>query len=82
MASDPGAWVPMHVGAATAPQQAYGNYSQAPVVEQGVVVSPGYQFGPSGLGHFRICYAREETGWGQALDRMVPALTGVAEGRR
>ena len=44
------------------------------------MVSPGYQFGPSGLGHFRICYAREEVSWDQALDRMVAALTAVAEG--
>ena len=47
MASDPGAWVPMNVAAAAAPQQAYGNYSQAPVVEQGVVVSPGYATVPA-----------------------------------
>ena len=46
--------------------------------EAGVVVSPGYQFGPSGLGHFRICYAREEVGWTRALDRMTAALTKVA----
>ena len=50
--------------------------------EAGVVVSPGYQFGPSGLGRFRICYAREEVSWDQALDRMVAALTGVAEDGR
>lgn len=50
--------------------------------EAGVVVSPGYQFGPSGIGHFRICYAREERGWAAALDRMVAALHGVtARGR-
>ncbi len=42
--------------------------------EAGVVVSPGYQFGPSGIGHFRICYAREEAGWRRALDRMTAAL--------
>lgn len=42
--------------------------------EARVVVSPGYQFGPSGAGHFRICYAREETGWSEALDRMCSVL--------
>ena len=46
--------------------------------EAGVVVSPGYQFGPSGLGHFRICYAREEVGWSAALDRMTAALIGAS----
>lgn len=44
----------------------------------GVVVSPGYQFGPSGHGRFRVCYAREETGWAAALDRMVDALGDAA----
>lgn len=46
----------------------------------GVVVSPGYQFGPSGVGHFRICYAREETQWSGALDKMVRALNTVGAG--
>ena len=45
--------------------------------DAGVVVSPGYQFGPSGLGHFRVCYAREESEWAAALDRMVKALRSV-----
>ncbi|KRE60788.1 aminotransferase class I/II-fold pyridoxal phosphate-dependent enzyme [Nostocoides sp. Soil756] len=43
--------------------------------EAGVVVSPGYQFGPSGIGRFRICYAREEVEWARAVDRMTSALT-------
>ncbi|PKW26598.1 pyridoxal phosphate-dependent aminotransferase [Phycicoccus duodecadis] len=46
--------------------------------EAGVVVSPGYQFGPSGLGRFRICYAREEAEWARALERMTAALTGAS----
>ncbi len=46
--------------------------------EAKVVVSPGYQFGPSGIGHFRLCYARDEVQWGQALERMVDALNGAA----
>ena len=46
--------------------------------EAGVVVSPGYQFGPSGIGHFRTCYAREESQWAQALRRMMTALNGAA----
>lgn len=47
--------------------------------EAGVIVSPGYQFGPSGIGHFRVCYAREEKEWGLALDRMVLALNSAAQ---
>lgn len=43
----------------------------------GVVVSPGYQFGPAGQGHFRICYAREEASWAAALDRMCVALESL-----
>ncbi|CCH32546.1 aminotransferase class I/II-fold pyridoxal phosphate-dependent enzyme [Actinosynnema sp. NPDC047251] len=52
----------------------------AKVVQQraGVIVSPGYQFGPSGHGRFRVCYAREETGWSAALDRVVDALNHAA----
>ncbi|MET0295820.1 MAG: aminotransferase class I/II-fold pyridoxal phosphate-dependent enzyme [Microbacterium sp.] len=46
-------------------------------VEAGVVVSPGYQFGPSGVGRFRVCYARDEIEWAGALERMVEALTGL-----
>lgn len=50
--------------------------------EAAVVVSPGYQFGPSGLGHFRICYAREESSWDKALKRMTVALTTASKGAR
>jgi aspartate/methionine/tyrosine aminotransferase len=46
-------------------------------VEAGVVVSPGYQFGPSGIGRFRVCYARDEAEWAAALERMVAALTAL-----
>ncbi|MEU5690776.1 aminotransferase class I/II-fold pyridoxal phosphate-dependent enzyme [Actinosynnema sp. NPDC020468] len=47
--------------------------------EAGVVVSPGYQFGPSGHGRFRVCYARDEGLWSAALDRVVGALNGAAK---
>ncbi len=46
--------------------------------EAGVVVSPGYQFGPSGIGHFRTCYARDEGDWARALQRMAEALDGAS----
>ncbi|MET0710090.1 MAG: aminotransferase class I/II-fold pyridoxal phosphate-dependent enzyme [Tardiphaga sp.] len=46
--------------------------------EAGVLVSPGYQFGPSSGGHFRLCYARDEAEWVLALDRMVGVLDGLA----
>lgn len=45
--------------------------------DAGVVVSPGYQFGPSGIGRFRVCFARDETIWSAALDRMVAALNAA-----
>jgi aspartate/methionine/tyrosine aminotransferase len=45
--------------------------------EAGVIVSPGYQFGPGGLGHFRVCYARDEAEWAAALDRIVACLTRI-----
>jgi aspartate/methionine/tyrosine aminotransferase len=46
--------------------------------EAGVIISPGYQFGPSGVGHFRVCYARDETEWAAALAKMVTCLSGIA----
>jgi aspartate/methionine/tyrosine aminotransferase len=46
--------------------------------EAGVIVSPGYQFGPAGVGNFRVCYARDETEWELALAKMVTCLTGLA----
>ena len=46
--------------------------------EAGVLVSPGYQFGTSGHGHFRICYARDEKEWAPALERMVAILDRFA----
>jgi aspartate/methionine/tyrosine aminotransferase len=46
--------------------------------EAGVLVSPGYQFGSSGHGHFRICYAREEVAWAAALERMLAILDRYA----
>jgi len=48
--------------------------AQALMNKAGVLVSPGYQFGPGWAGHFRICYAREERGWAAALDRMTDVL--------
>ena len=46
--------------------------------QAGVVVSPGYQFGPSGINHFRICYARDEKEWAAALARMTAALRAAS----
>ena len=43
-----------------------------------VLVSPGYQFGTQGDGHFRVCYARDEKEWSAALDRMVGVLDALA----
>ncbi len=42
--------------------------------EAGLLVNPGYQFGPRGARHFRICFAQDETIWDQALQRMVATL--------
>jgi len=46
--------------------------------EAGVLVSPGYQFGPRGHGHFRVCYARDEREWAAALERMANVLDKFA----
>ena len=46
--------------------------------EAGVIVSPGYQFGPAGTGHFRICFARDEQEWERALARIATCLAGFS----
>jgi aspartate/methionine/tyrosine aminotransferase len=48
------------------------------IYQAGVVVSPGYQFGPSGKTRFRICYAQDEARLDAALDRIMAALASAA----
>jgi aspartate/methionine/tyrosine aminotransferase len=45
----------------------------------GLVVNPGYQFGPRGVGHFRICFAQDEAAWADALKRIVSTVRAMAE---
>jgi aspartate/methionine/tyrosine aminotransferase len=45
--------------------------------DAGLVVNPGYQFGPRGRKHFRICFAQDENAWDAALGRMADVLTGL-----
>ena len=52
--------------------------SQVLMRDAAVLVSPGYQFGPQGAGHFRVCYARDERQWAAALERIVTVLDGLA----
>lgn len=52
--------------------------AEALLVRAGVLVSPGYQFGPSGKGHFRVCFARDESQWSAAIDRIIAALSALA----
>lgn len=47
--------------------------------EAGVIVSPGYQFGPGGVGHFRTCYARNEGEWYEALDNVATVLLALGK---
>jgi aspartate/methionine/tyrosine aminotransferase len=44
-----------------------------------VVVSPGYQFGPAGVGHFRVCFARDEAEWHDATEAMVETLISLGK---
>lgn len=52
--------------------------AEAILVRAGVLVSPGYQFGPSGTGHFRVCFARDESQWSAAIDRIIATLRALA----
>lgn len=47
--------------------------------DAGVLVSPGYHFGPGGVGCFRLCYARDEREWEKALNRIVRVLGDMAD---
>jgi aspartate/methionine/tyrosine aminotransferase len=51
--------------------------AEALLNEAGVIVNPGYQFGAAGQGHFRLCFAQDETAWLPALDRIGAALRAV-----
>lgn len=42
--------------------------------EAGVIVNPGYQFGPRGARHMRLCIAQDEHVWAERLDRMIDVL--------
>ncbi|MBB5158306.1 aminotransferase class I/II-fold pyridoxal phosphate-dependent enzyme [Saccharopolyspora phatthalungensis] len=46
--------------------------------DAGVVVNPGYQFGPAGSGHMRLCFAQDEAVWDAALDRILDVVARVA----
>jgi aspartate/methionine/tyrosine aminotransferase len=47
--------------------------------EAGLLVNPGYQFGPRGANHFRICFAQEERAWDGAMERMLATLRSLRE---
>jgi aspartate/methionine/tyrosine aminotransferase len=47
------------------------------IYEAGVVVSPGYQFGPSGKARFRMCFAQDEARLDAALDGITGALAST-----
>lgn len=49
--------------------------------EAGILVSPGYQFGENGRGHFRMCFARDETQWAATLPRVVEVLRRLEEAK-
>lgn len=55
--------------------------AKALLTEAGVLVSPGYQFGPGNEHRFRVCYARDEGTWQAALGRMVRVLDELARQR-
>lgn len=40
----------------------------------GVVVNPGYQFGPRGTHHMRLCVAQDEGEWKEALERLIEVV--------
>jgi len=47
----------------------------------GVIINPGFQSGTRGIGHFRICFAQEESVLASCLERIVSALGELASGK-
>jgi aspartate/methionine/tyrosine aminotransferase len=45
--------------------------------EAGVIVNPGYQSGQLGAGHFRICFAQNETTFPAVMDRICDTLRAM-----
>ncbi|MDG4889794.1 aminotransferase class I/II-fold pyridoxal phosphate-dependent enzyme [Mesorhizobium sp. WSM4887] len=45
----------------------------------GVIINPGFQSGPGGIGHFRICFAQEQGVLERCLDRIVSVLGDLAK---
>lgn len=43
-----------------------------------VVVNPGFQFGPRGIGSFRMCFAQDPNVWDGVLQRIVTTLQALA----
>lgn len=43
----------------------------------GILVSPGYQFGPRGLGHFRVNFSQEPQTMMQSLDQLCDVLSAL-----
>lgn len=39
--------------------------------EANIIINPGYQSGPGGLGHFRVCFAQREEVWDQAVEDII-----------
>lgn len=48
--------------------------------QAGVVINPGYQFGPGGVGSFRLCFAQDEEVLRDRLDRIVRTLKALGDG--
>lgn len=54
--------------------------AQALLGQANIVINPGFQFGPAGVGSFRICFAQDEQIWDSALDRIVATLARLGAG--
>ena len=46
----------------------------------GLIVSPGFQFGPNAQGHVRICFAQEESNLQRALDIVETTVRSIGSG--
>jgi aspartate/methionine/tyrosine aminotransferase len=48
------------------------------IKRMGVTINPGYQFGPGGSRHFRICFAQDDAALAEAIGRILQAIARLA----
>ena len=59
------------------PDQVIGKRLKA---EANLIINPGYQSGPRGIGHFRVCFAQQEDAWERAVGDIIKIVEDAVGG--